>query len=256
VSRPAARNVQGGGLCCVDRVRPAPGDWTGDRLEVSVVIGARRLSLPAEVIAVAVRWYLRHGLSYRDVEELLAERGIQVDRVTVYRWVHRTRTLPLTATTTVIGITTAPDRSTQQSRSVLTAAGAIAVQAPRVNDKRSDEATGERRRFSSAILPAWCRRSPKISDVLLLLHLHGLSGGNLVPALEQFRALGASADHEPDRVDVRDRAAPHQDHPRTRFASRGSGDGMQAHPSSARPPAGRERTASGRPRSSWREVSR
>jgi transposase-like protein len=44
---------------------------------------------PAEVIMAAVRWYLRHGLSYRDVEELLTERGIQVDHVTVYRWVHR-----------------------------------------------------------------------------------------------------------------------------------------------------------------------
>jgi IS6 family transposase len=39
------------------------------------------------VIAVAVRWYLRYGLSYRDVEELLIERGITVDHVTVYRWV-------------------------------------------------------------------------------------------------------------------------------------------------------------------------
>jgi transposase-like protein len=39
------------------------------------------------VIAVAVRWYLRYGLSYRDVEELLSERGITVDHVTVYRWV-------------------------------------------------------------------------------------------------------------------------------------------------------------------------
>jgi IS6 family transposase len=39
------------------------------------------------VIAVAVRWYLRYGLSYRDVEELLGERGIVVDHVTVYRWV-------------------------------------------------------------------------------------------------------------------------------------------------------------------------
>jgi transposase len=38
------------------------------------------------VILVAVRWYLRYGLSYRDVEELLAERGIEVDHVTVYRW--------------------------------------------------------------------------------------------------------------------------------------------------------------------------
>ena len=42
---------------------------------------------PREVIAVAVRWYLRYGLSYRDVEELLAERGIEVDHVTVYGWV-------------------------------------------------------------------------------------------------------------------------------------------------------------------------
>src|SRR5262249_46149645 len=42
---------------------------------------------PREVIAVAVRWYLRYGLSYRDVEELLAERGIEVDHVTVYPWV-------------------------------------------------------------------------------------------------------------------------------------------------------------------------
>jgi transposase-like protein len=39
------------------------------------------------VIAVAVRWYLRYGVSYRDVEELLAERGITVDHVTIYRWV-------------------------------------------------------------------------------------------------------------------------------------------------------------------------
>jgi IS6 family transposase len=44
---------------------------------------------PREVIAVAVRWYLRYGLSYRDVEELLAERGVTVDHVTVYRWVQR-----------------------------------------------------------------------------------------------------------------------------------------------------------------------
>jgi hypothetical protein len=41
---------------------------------------------PREVIAVAVRWYLRYGLSYRDVEELLAERSITVDHVSVYRW--------------------------------------------------------------------------------------------------------------------------------------------------------------------------
>jgi transposase-like protein len=44
---------------------------------------------PPDVIVVAVRWYLRYGLSYRDVEELLAERGVEVDHVTVYRWVVR-----------------------------------------------------------------------------------------------------------------------------------------------------------------------
>jgi transposase, IS6 family len=44
---------------------------------------------PSEVITVAVRWYLRYGLSYRDLEELLAERGVEVDHVTVYRWVQR-----------------------------------------------------------------------------------------------------------------------------------------------------------------------
>jgi transposase-like protein len=44
---------------------------------------------PREVISLAVRWYLRYGLSYRDVEELLAERGITVDHVTIDRWVQR-----------------------------------------------------------------------------------------------------------------------------------------------------------------------
>ena len=44
---------------------------------------------PPEVIVLAVRWYLRYGLSFRDVEELLAERGVEVDHVTVYRWVQR-----------------------------------------------------------------------------------------------------------------------------------------------------------------------
>jgi transposase-like protein len=44
---------------------------------------------PVDVIVLAVRWYLRFGLSYRDVEELLSERGVEVDHVTVYRWVLR-----------------------------------------------------------------------------------------------------------------------------------------------------------------------
>jgi transposase-like protein len=44
---------------------------------------------PSDVIVLAVRWYQCFGLSYRDVEELLTERGVEVDHVTVYRWVLR-----------------------------------------------------------------------------------------------------------------------------------------------------------------------
>ncbi len=76
-------------------------------------------------------------------------------------------------------------------REVTTAAGAVPVRAPRVNDKRTDEATGERRRFSSAILPAWSRKSPRVAEVLPLLYLHGLSTSDFAPALEQF--LGSDA---------------------------------------------------------------
>jgi hypothetical protein len=76
-------------------------------------------------------------------------------------------------------------------RQVLTSAGAVAVRAPRVNDKRVDENSGERRQFSSAILPACCRKSPKINEVLPLLYLHGLSSKDFTPALEGF--LGTDA---------------------------------------------------------------
>jgi putative transposase len=47
-------------------------------------------------------------------------------------------------------------------REVITAAGPVPVRAPRVNDKRTDPATGERKRFASAILPAWARKSPRV----------------------------------------------------------------------------------------------
>ncbi len=76
-------------------------------------------------------------------------------------------------------------------REVLTAAGAVAVTAPRVNDKRIDTDTAERQRFSSAILPAWSRKSPQMTEVLPLLYLHGLSTSDFGPALEQFLGSGA-----------------------------------------------------------------
>jgi transposase, IS6 family len=63
-------------ICRVRPVLPPPSAFTGFRF-------------PREVIVLAVRWYLCYGLSYRDVEELLVERGITVDHVTVYRWVQR-----------------------------------------------------------------------------------------------------------------------------------------------------------------------
>jgi putative transposase len=62
-------------------------------------------------------------------------------------------------------------------RPVTTAAGAVQVAAPRVNDRRVDSDTGERVRFRSAILPPWCRKSPKVTEVLLLLYLHGSRPG-------------------------------------------------------------------------------
>ncbi len=74
-------------------------------------------------------------------------------------------------------------------REVTTAAGAVPVRQPRVNDKRIDEVTGERKRFSSAILPAWARKSPRVAELLPLLH--GLSSSDFGPALEQF--LGSDA---------------------------------------------------------------
>ncbi|MBF6072940.1 transposase, partial [Nocardia farcinica] len=67
----------------------------------------------------------------------------------------------------------------------------VMVKAPRVNDKRIDPETGQRKRFSSAILPAWARKSTQVSEVLPLLYLHGLSTSDFGPALEQFLGSGA-----------------------------------------------------------------
>lgn len=78
-----------------------------------------------------------------------------------------------------------------EPREVMTAAGAVGVRQPRVNDKRIDEQTGQRCRFSSAILPAWARKSPQVAEVLPLLYLHGLSSGDFTAALEQFLGSGA-----------------------------------------------------------------
>jgi putative transposase len=71
-------------------------------------------------------------------------------------------------------------------RAISTGAGPIEVEAPRVNDRRVDEATGERCRFRSQILAPWCRKSPKVSEALPLMYLHGMSSGDFAPALGEF----------------------------------------------------------------------
>ena len=65
--------------------------WLGPARERRLVESASfaGFRLPPDAILLAVRWYLRYGLSYRDVEELLAERRVDVDHVTIYRWVQR-----------------------------------------------------------------------------------------------------------------------------------------------------------------------
>jgi transposase-like protein len=70
-----------------------------------------------------------------------------------------------------------------QERRVTVGSGTIPVRAPRVNDKRVD-VDGEREKFSSRILPAYARRSPKVSEVIPILYLRGLSTGDFRPALE------------------------------------------------------------------------
>jgi putative transposase len=78
-----------------------------------------------------------------------------------------------------------------RERKITIGSGTLPIQAPRVNDKRVDDETGERQRFSSKILPAYARRSPRVNDVLPVLYLRGLSTGDFRPALEQL--LGEDA---------------------------------------------------------------
>jgi len=85
-----------------------------------------------------------------------------------------------------------------EARTVTTVAGGIEIEAPRVDDRRVDEATGERQRFASVIVPPWCRKSPKVTEVLPLLYLHGMSSGDFAPALEEF--FGSAAGLSPSVI--------------------------------------------------------
>jgi transposase-like protein len=72
-----------------------------------------------------------------------------------------------------------------REREVVCGAGSVAVKAPRINDRRVGE-DGERKRFSSVVLPPYMRKSPKVAEMLPLLYLHGLSSGDFAPALQEF----------------------------------------------------------------------
>ena len=79
-----------------------------------------------------------------------------------------------------------------RERRVTVGSGTVPVRAPRVNDKRVDDESGERKRFSSRILPKYARRSPKVTEVLPILYLHGLSTGDFAPALRDLLGEDAS----------------------------------------------------------------
>lgn len=133
-------------------------------------------SLIGEIVREGARRMLAAALKAevnQYIAELAAERDERGHRLVVRNGRHRPRTMT-------------------------TAAGPIEVAAPRANDRRADEATVERKRFSSKILAPWCRKSPKVSEVLPLLYLHGLPSGDFVPALEQF--LGSAAGLSPATV--------------------------------------------------------
>jgi transposase-like protein len=83
-------------------------------------------------------------------------------------------------------------------RVIATGAGPIEVEAPRVNDRRTDEVTGERCKFTSSIIAPWCRKSPKVSEVLPLMYLHGMSSGDFAPALGEF--FGSAAGLSPSVI--------------------------------------------------------
>ena len=106
-----------------------------------------------------------------------------------------------------------------QPRVIATGAGPIEVEAPRVNDRRVDEVTGERCRFTSSIIAPWCRKSPKVSEVLPLMYLHGMSSGDFAPALGEF--FGSDAGLSPSVITRLTRSWQEE---RERFAERSLGD--------------------------------
>src|SRR4051794_11612441 len=168
----AGPSSKAGGPTPVGKVRPVltvvPGESDGGE-RAATEAAAADCSLIDEIVREGARRMLAAALQ-AEVDEYIARFAAERDE-TGRRLVVR--------------------NGSARPREVQTCAGAVQVAAPRVNDRRVDPETGERARFSSAILPPWARKTPKITEVLPLLYLHGLSSGDFVPALGQF--LGSSA---------------------------------------------------------------
>ena len=97
-----------------------------------------------------------------------------------------------------------------EPRTITTAAGGIEIHAPRVDDRRVDDETDQRCRFRSAIVPPWCRKSPKVAEVLPLMYLHGMSSGDFAPAppgVLRLRRRPVGVGHHPADQAMAGRAA-------------------------------------------------
>lgn len=97
-----ARIALDGTVALADRVRSGEGEGVNPHASANTNTDACSFAgyrFPPEAIVLAVRWYLRYSLSYREAEELLAERGVEVDHVTVFRWVQRFTPLLIEAAT-------------------------------------------------------------------------------------------------------------------------------------------------------------
>ena len=75
------------GLCCQLLCRPA--GWIWNEGEHSAVSDFKGRHFEGEIVLWAVRWYCRYGVSYRDLKQMMGERGVSVDHSTIYRWVQR-----------------------------------------------------------------------------------------------------------------------------------------------------------------------
>src|SRR5271166_2311825 len=169
-----------------------------------------------EVILLAVGWYLRFSLSYRDVEELLAERGLHADHVTVWRWVQRYA--PENGTTvcalgsdrpTTVGEWTKPTSGSRASGSIYTGLSTPAVRRStsfcrltRRSSGRAISRQGFGRREPSSAAGHQHRRARRLSTGHRAAQSRGGSEGELpasTGAISQQRpGTGSSGDQTPD----------------------------------------------------------